>query len=857
MKVRSRIAIAAAAFFLATTWSAPARAEGACGNGIVNHNEECDPGGPLHCNGDPRLPTCRTGADCASGVNCYFARSCCKFNCQFVGQGATCFDGNDCTGPDRCNNVGQCTGNPQSGNACDDGNSCTSNDVCVQGVCVGTLPAECDDHNPCTDDFCHPQSGCGHTFNTAPCDDGQLCTGNDTCSGGICAGSWSNPPSCDDGNTCTDDRCDPVANGGAGACVHQNNTAPCNDGNGCTTGDRCAGGICAGTPLSCDDGNPCTDDSCNAALGSCVHHDNIRPCDDGQLCTRDDTCRNGRCTGTPYLPPVCDDSNACTDNACDPQANGGRGGCVITNNTAPCDDGQFCTRDDLCRDGRCTGTPYLPPACDDSNVCTDNACDPAANGGRGGCVITDNNAPCDDGLFCTGADRCSGGQCSSGPPRDCSDGNLCTIDACDEGAATCRHTGDPSKAGQSCDDLSLCTSGDVCDASGTCSGTPIVCDDGDDVCTADSCNPATGCVFTVVVESPRCMSCVDGVDNDGDGSIDAQDCKCNLLCETFEYAVVAQRDSTRRTAYFGKDTHARRSLDPALGSPSNPAPYPLGPSAAKACSQGKLELVERAAIDGAAAASTRAAFGDGDQMYLGFFAGFVPPGQLTTTGIPPFVGPPALCSTSMAPCTQDADCLPSERCRPLLTLTDPANGHVDLTGTHREYIDCEIAKASLNPDFDSLFALTPTQQLGNLRYESGDGPIDVSGPGRHVVRLDSLHLKTGAVLPVVGSGATEAVIFQIERTLNIGVQARIELQGGLPPDRVLWLVDRRGRVYIGNQDVVPPGDEVATLPGTLLAPGKNIVVGKKARVAGALLGREVQLNEKAVVSHRPYVAAQP
>jgi hypothetical protein len=112
-------------------------------------------------------------------------------------------------------------------------------------------------------------------------------------------------------------------------------------------------------------------------------------------------------------------------------------------------------------------------------------------------------------------------------------------------------------------------------------------------------------------------------------------------------------------------------------------------------------------------------------------------------------------------------------------------------------------------------------------------------------------------MQVIGDEATEAVVFQIERSFLIGVHSRVELAGGLKPDHVIWLVDRRGRAYVGNQEVEPAGDDFATLPGTLLAPEKNIVVGKKARVAGALLGRQVQLNEKAVVSHRPFLAAVP
>ncbi|MFQ5461501.1 MAG: hypothetical protein ACE5E5_02630, partial [Phycisphaerae bacterium] len=50
------------------------------------------------------------------------------------------------------------------------------------------------------------------------------------------------PPNCDDGNVCTDDTCDPAT-----GCVNTNNVAACDDGNACTTTDVCDGaGVCAG-----------------------------------------------------------------------------------------------------------------------------------------------------------------------------------------------------------------------------------------------------------------------------------------------------------------------------------------------------------------------------------------------------------------------------------------------------------------------------------------------------------------------------------------------------------------------------------------------------------------------------------
>jgi len=748
MRFGLRVSTAICAFALAVTCAVPALAHNFCGDGSKNSNEECDPGGELRCNGDPSQPICRNGSDCPSGVNCYFALSCCKFNCEYVGQGATCFDGDDCSGPDRCNNIGQCVGSPKSGNPCNDDNTCTGNDVCVNGDCIGSLPEECDDHNPCTDDVCDPETGCGHEVNYGPCDDNQLCT--------------------------TNDRCD-----------------------------------------------------------------------------------EGGCRGDPTVPAGCTDSNTCTDDGCNPEANNGHGACLHEPNEDPCSDGQFCTKEDRCVDGHCTGTPFTPPSCIDSNVCTDDFCNPAGNGGNGACGRTNNTTPCNDGKFCTTDDRCSAGQCAAGSQLSCNDGIVCTLDTCDEARDVCVNAGDPSKSGQPCNDSNMCTGSDVCNATGGCIGAPVVCNDDNNSCTADTCNPVSGCAYDVVVESPACGSCTDGADNDGDGDTDAEDCGCNLLCETFHYAVVANRDSTRRTAYFGKDTRAARGFDPDQGSSNSSAPYPLGPSTASACSQGKLELVERSAIDGTGIASTRAEFGDGEHMRLGFFAGLVPPGQVTTTGIPPFVGPRTICSDTPIACTDDSDCPPTEACRPVMTLTETGNGFVDLTGTHPEFVDCDAAKASLPLDFATLFALTPTQDLGNLRYKDGDPPIVVTGPGTHVVHIAALRIENGVVLPIVADEQTEAVIIQIDRAFTLGVRARVELQGGLQPDHVLWLVDRRGRAYIGNQEAEPASDDVATLPGTMLAPEKNIVVGKKARVAGALLGRQVQLNEKAVVSHRPFIAAVP
>ncbi len=69
----------------------------------------------------------------------------------------------------------------------------------------------------------------------------------------------ADPTVCDDGNPCTNDACDAAS----GSCSHTfNDGAACDDGDACTTGDSCSGGVCAGTIVTCDAGCGAT---CNLA----------------------------------------------------------------------------------------------------------------------------------------------------------------------------------------------------------------------------------------------------------------------------------------------------------------------------------------------------------------------------------------------------------------------------------------------------------------------------------------------------------------------------------------------------------------------------------------------------------------
>ena len=75
--------------------------------------------------------------------------------------------------------------------------------------------------------------------------------------------------------------------------------------------DVCLEGECAGSEAVCDDGNPCTADSCD---GGCIYAPIADgPCDDGLECSVGDTCQNGQC--------VADTSNCVCEPDFSPVAN--------------------------------------------------------------------------------------------------------------------------------------------------------------------------------------------------------------------------------------------------------------------------------------------------------------------------------------------------------------------------------------------------------------------------------------------------------------------------------------------------------------------------------------------------------
>lgn len=106
---------------------------------------------------------------------------------------------------------------------CNDGNACTADD-CISGHCVNVainVSTFCDDRNLCTTESCDSRTGCVHTNNTVACSDGEYCTINDACSGGVCRSDTLR--ACGAGCVCneTDDSCEAVHPGTACRAVEE------------------------------------------------------------------------------------------------------------------------------------------------------------------------------------------------------------------------------------------------------------------------------------------------------------------------------------------------------------------------------------------------------------------------------------------------------------------------------------------------------------------------------------------------------------------------------------------------------------------------------------------------------------
>jgi hypothetical protein len=384
-----------------------------------------------------------------------------------------------------------------------------------------------------------PPSGCNENLD---CNDGQFCNGVETCVASACQTGVS--PTCGDGVACTADSC----NEGTDGCDHVPNDAACdnglfcdgaeicdpglgcqfgpdpcpgeecheaiascseclvhadcNDGLACNGQETCVAGTCQpGTSTDCDDGVACTIDACTEPGGTCSHTPSDAACGDGVFCNGAETCE--ATLGCQAAAPVdCTDGFACTADGCNESTDS----CDHVPNDASCDNGTFCDGAELCDPSLgCQSGP---------GPCSGQQCDEAS----ATCLQCLVDAHCNDGLACNGQETCVAGTCQPGTATACDDGVACTIDACTEPGGSCSHT--PSDA--ACGDGVFCNGAETCNATLGCQAAGTVdCTDGF-ACTADGCNEATDSCDHVPNDAP----CDNGLFCDG-----AEICDPGLGCQ--------------------------------------------------------------------------------------------------------------------------------------------------------------------------------------------------------------------------------------------------------------------------------------------------------------------------------------
>jgi len=434
--------------------------------GILNAKLALDAAGCTGgCSGDP---------ECDDGLYCNGAETCNAGTCQ-PGTPPNCNDGVGCT-TDSCNETTDSCDNVPNNGACDDGLWCNGAETCDPALdCQpGTAP-NCNDGVGCTSDSCNETTdSCDNIPNNAACDDGLYCNGAETCDPALdCQPGTA--PNCNDGVGCTDDSCNETTD----SCDNIANNANCDDGLFCNGAETCD------PALDCQAGSdPCPGQLCDDVTDTCYDCAGDPDCDDGLFCNGAETCVGGTCQ--PGTAPNCNDGIGCTSDSCNEVTDS----CDNVPNDAACDNGLWC-------DGAETCDPVLdcvagtPPNCNDGVGCTDDSCNETTDS----CDNVANNANCDDGLWCNGAETCDPAlDCQAGTAPNCNDGVGCTDDSCNETTDSCDNVANNAN----CDDGLFCNGAETCDPALDCqAGTDPcpgqTCDEVGDVCVPSACNNNSTC----------------------------------------------------------------------------------------------------------------------------------------------------------------------------------------------------------------------------------------------------------------------------------------------------------------------------------------------------------------------------
>ena len=451
--------------------------------------------------------------------------------------------------------------------------------------------------------------------------------------------------------------------------------------------------------------------------------------------------------------------------------------------------------------------------------------------------VVEGSEQCDDHNN-TNGDCCSATCTFEAPGSPCADdGNQCTLDQCN-GTGTCQHPNSPGGTG--CNDGNLCTTGEQCVAGSCVGGVATVCND-NDACTTDTCEPTIGCLFDVSVESPECGSCADGIDNDGDGVIDAENPNCSTFYQLQRYAIIGTAIDGLRSLRLGREAKVMEA-DAAIAELT-------ATIRAGACGV-DMKASIGVLVTGAVALEGNVRFSGGRpaiRILYQFVNDNPSPGAVVVGQTVPLVGPPAMCTGGTQPCHNDSECPTGLKCETQLTIDNPANPNVIKTGQATEYLRC-VRTIDAVPDMErTIFALPQTVNLGEIKLRAGQSQTITLGHGQQVVDIDALRIGQDGGLTIKGFDDT-IVVFRVAGVFRIGTRSRVVLEN-IKPENVLWQVSGAGRfVRIGSHTQSP-------FPGTLLAAKRpKVSIGAFSSIEGALIGKRIRMGRESIVMHRPFTA---
>ena len=429
---------------------------------LCNGTLYCDKAAfPFTCKVNPAtLVTCPSDADsaCAKNVCATASGKCAPLPTELAKQ--VC-DAKGCVWQAKAANE------PALGVApCSDGIAATTGDYCEAGVCKSGTDT----------------SSCASNADCLPQEDGNLCNGTLFCNKALKpAACQLNPATivtCASGNDTACEKnacaiatgkCDCSASAKQGTCA----LSPVE-----IASEVCAAGKCRweslpyGAPpapaLACDDGNACSKgETCQQ--GNCGGGTDICVCkadsdcggqEDGNACNGTLFCNKAskKCELNPASIVVCPSGldSACVKNIC--AAKTGQCGLANAPSTTVCDDGDSCTVSDACDNGTCKGG---------TNTCacsTDSQCGKYEDGDG-----------CNGTLFCDKSK--SPALCAVNPATlvTCPsvDDTACLKNTCQPKTGKCQ----PVKAsdGAECSDNVACTQGDSCKA-GLCQAGVLACE---------------------------------------------------------------------------------------------------------------------------------------------------------------------------------------------------------------------------------------------------------------------------------------------------------------------------------------------------------------------------------------------